>query len=122
MNHKIIFCILSLLFLNSCSKKKFDKTLWNSDFIDDKITYENRNEMLDDLLQNYKLEGKTISEIENILGKFDEHSFSDSANIIVIPVLVEWKGIDPYKYKYLNLNYSKKGVIDSVYVTEYVTK
>ena len=33
--------------------------------------------MLDDLLQNYKLEGKTISEIENIIGKFDEHSFSE---------------------------------------------
>lgn len=118
MKHRTFFILISFL-LFSCSKKKFDKKVWNSDFIDDKITYENRNEMLDDLLENHKLNGKKISEIENILGKLDEHNFSDSTNLIQIPVLVKWKGIDPYRYKYLNLRYNEKKIVDSVYVTEY---
>lgn len=119
MNKKLnIILILILFFTTSCIKKKFDKAVWNSDFVDDKITYENRNEMLDDLLNNYELKGKSISEIENILGKLDEHSFSDSTNLIEIPVLVKWRGIDPYKYKNLYLRYNSKKIIDSVYVTE----
>lgn len=75
--------------------------------------------MLDDLLENYKLKGKKISDIENIMGKFNEHDYSDSTNLIVLPVLVKWKGIAPYKYKYLNLRYNNKDIVDSVYITEY---
>ena len=121
MKQKSYFYILLLLLTISCNKKKFNKADWNSDFIDDKITYENRNEMLDDLLENHKLKGKSISDIENILGKLDEHNFSDSTNLIEIPVLVKWRGIDPYKYKYLNLKYNKNKIIDSVFVTEFKT-
>lgn len=119
MKQKIFFYILFLLFTTSCFKKKFDKKVWNSDSIDDIITYENRNEMLDDLLENYKLKGKSILEVENIMGKFDEHNFNDSTRTIEIQVLIKWRGIEPYKYKNLILRYNKNKIIDSVYVTEY---
>ena len=122
MKTRIFAYISILIFAISCTNKKFDKTIWNSDFTDDKLTYENRNEMLDDLLENYELKGKSISEVEKIMGKFDEHSFSDSTNLIEIPILVKWRGIDPYKYKYLKMEYNNNKIIDSVYVTEYITK
>lgn len=110
----LIVCFLTLF---SCAKK-FDKKVWNSDFIDDKITYENRNEILDDLLDNYQLKGKTVSGAEQIMGKFEKEDFVPNKNQIKIPVLVEWQGIDPSSYKYLILHYNQNRVIDSVYIVK----
>ena len=119
---KITLYILLLLMATSCHHKNFDKAIWNSKLVDDEITYENRYEMLDDLLENHQLKGKTIADVERIMGKFDEHDYSDQTNEIIIPILVEWQGIDPYKYKYLNLRYNSKNIIDSVYITAYKAK
>ncbi|MCB9201525.1 MAG: hypothetical protein H6604_00540 [Flavobacteriales bacterium] len=116
--------LITLIFIStSCSnKQKFDKKKWTSNYTDDIITYENRNEMLDDLLKNYTLKGKKINEIENILGKINDMNgaFNDSTNnVITFSVLVEWSGIEPYNYKHLHLHYNEQTIIDSIYITEY---
>lgn len=60
--------MLILLILVSCTEKNFDSKKWktwdvtNSDYI-------SRWDMVDDLIENYNLKGKTKIQIEEILGK-----------------------------------------------------
>ncbi|QOW09554.1 hypothetical protein Q73A0000_03825 [Kaistella flava (ex Peng et al. 2021)] len=113
------FLILLLSF--SCQKQiKFDKDLWNSDDTDDKISYDLRYEMLDDLLENYSLKGKNIQEIEKIIGKINEKGHDDqkTQDALIYTVLIKWRGIDPVHYKYLNLHFNKQKIIDSVFISE----
>ncbi|QOW09899.1 hypothetical protein Q73A0000_05760 [Kaistella flava (ex Peng et al. 2021)] len=113
--------VLILLLLLSCQKHiKFDKNLWNSDDTDDKISYDLRYEMLDDLLANYRLKGKNIQEIEKIIGKINEKGNDDqkTQDALIYTVLIKWRGIDPVQYKYLNLHFNKQKIIDSVFISE----
>jgi hypothetical protein len=120
MNRKFLILILSLL-LFSCKKEmKFDVNKWN-DF-EDNSTFEYRDAMLNDLLKNYHLKGRNISDMEKIFGPIDEHNFSDEKNLLIFEVLQKWCGIDPIYTKYLNLEFNQSGIIDSVYVTEYKRK
>ena len=100
--------------------RKFDKNLWNSDDTDDRISYDLRYEMLDDLLMNYNLKGKSIQEIEKILGKINEKGHDDqkTQDALIYTVLIKWRGIDPIQYKYLNLHFNDQQIIDSIFISE----
>ena len=118
---KFAFLFLFLITLFSCQKqRKFDKNLWNSDDTDDRISYDLRYEMLDDLLMNYNLKGKSIQEIEKILGKINEKGHDDqkTQDALIYTVLIKWRGIDPIQYKYLNLHFNDQQIIDSIFISE----
>ncbi len=113
----MIFRILQFLFLISicsCSgkKTKFDVKKWNDE--SDRGFFQNRNAMLDDLMTNYHLKGKTIKQITKLF-----HYYDSSNNLISFEVYQEWKGIDPSYTKYLNLKLNKNKIVDSVYISEY---
>jgi hypothetical protein len=110
----ILFLILIAVF--SCGREinemKFDVQKWNDE--SDRGYYNNRNAMLNDLMNNYHLKGKSVEEITNLF-----HFFDSANNIISMEVYQEWKGIDPVYTKFLNLNLNKNKIVDSVYITEY---
>ena len=107
--------------LISCKKEmKYDVNKWN-DF-EDSVTFEYRDAMLKDLLENYHIKGRNINDMEKIFGPIDEHNFSDEENRLCFVVLQKWSGIDPIYTKYLNISYNQNGIIDSVYVSEYSSK
>lgn len=105
--------LLILIIIFSCTKqRKFDVKKWNDE--SDRGEFHYRNEMLDDLMKNYHLKGKSIQEIKDLILFFDS-----SNNVIVFEVFQEWKGIDPSYTKYLNLRFNRNKIVDSVYITEY---
>ena len=91
---------------------KFDIEKWNDE--SDRGYYYNRNAMLDDLMNNYHLKGKTVDEITAMF-----HYFDSTDNNISFEVYQEWKGIDPSYTKYLNLRLNKNKIVDSVYIDEF---
>jgi len=97
---------------NGTNEMKFDSVNWNDE--SDRGEYHYRNAMLDDLIENYHLKGKTIDEITELFQYFDS-----TDNVISFKVYQEWKGIDPSYTKYLNLKLNKNKIVDSVYITEY---
>ena len=117
INRKLLLLIILPLILFSCRREmKFDVIKWN-DF-EDNATFEYRDAMLNDLLENYYLKGRSINEIEKIFGPINENNLMEEHNILYFEVLQKWRGIDPYYTKYLNMRYKNNGIIDSVYITE----
>lgn len=88
--------------------------MWNDD--SDRGLYENRNAMLDDLLENHQLKGMNLHELEELFGYIDSTSNRRKINF---EVYQEWDGIDPFYTKYLNLRLNKDRIVDSVYISEY---
>jgi hypothetical protein len=117
MKKKLLIFAFALIFFSCNGEMKFDSKKWN-DF-EDNNTFEYRNAMLNDLLNNYHLKGRNINEMGKIFGKIKENDFNKSENLLIFDVLQEWSGIEPVYNKYLNLKYNEKGIIDSVYITEY---
>lgn len=64
---KIAVLISFLLLFNSCQRGKFDKKEWAEK--DSSYTYPKRKYMLNDLLVNYQLKGKSYDQIVNLLGE-----------------------------------------------------
>lgn len=120
MNKSILLIIICSVLISCNKEMKYDVNKWNEN--EENITFENRNAMLNDLLQNYHLKGRNINEMETIFGPIDEHNFSDEENRLVFEVLRKWRGIDPIYTKYLNIRFNQKGIIDSVYITEFSPK
>lgn len=115
---KITYSFLIMIILLSCHKQmKFDKKSWNSDDIDDKINYELRYEMLGDLLTNYNLKGKSIQEIQELMGNTNEKGHDDqkTQDALIYTVLIKWRGIDPVYYKFSTIN---KSLIVYLYLKE----
>lgn len=114
IKYRIIFLIFFTI--GSCVKgtdeMKFNIEKWNDE--SDRGHFLNRNAMLDDLINNYHLKGKTVDQITHLFQYYDS-----SDNIISFEVYQEWKGIDPSYTKYLNLKLNKKKIVDSVYITEF---
>ena len=108
--------IIPLMFLSCSDRMKFDIKKWNDE--SDRGYFHYRNAMLDDLLENYHLKGKTIKELQSIFGYVDYDSTINQQNIS-FEVYQEWKGIDPSYTKYLVLRLSKNKTVDSVYFNEF---
>jgi hypothetical protein len=104
---KLIF-LLIISFLFSCSNHegKFNKERWNSE--EDRGYFEYRSQMLEDLLKNQKLKGKTVEELKKLFGNLE--NYDTLKNTITFTVLQEWSGIDPVytKYLVLKLDFNKK--------------
>jgi len=116
MKHTLLNIALIVL-LSGCSNgMKYDVSKWNDE--SDRATYEYRNAMLDDLLENHNPKGMNIRELEELFGYIDYDSTSTG---ISFEVYQEWEfiGIDPTYTKYLNLRLNKHKIVDSVYFTEY---
>jgi hypothetical protein len=74
--------------------------------------------MLDELMENYRLKGKTIGELEKLFG-FIDYDSTINQNKITFEVYQEWRGIDPSLTKYLVLRLNKSKIVDSIYTYEY---
>lgn len=115
---KQIGFLILIFFAVSCKPEmKFNREEWNSS--EDFITFENRDAMLNDLLENYSLKGKNREELEKIFGEMDGYGYDVDDSVISIEVLQKWQGIDAVYHKNLNLKFNKNGVVDSVYITEH---
>ncbi len=105
--------LLPCLFIISCTKK-FDKQRWE-DRTDDNFPPQYRAAMLKDLSENYKLKGKTVSEIENLLGRSD----GIENNRMYYNIKIEYSGVDPDYTKDLIFDFSKDSIITSYKVVEW---
>lgn len=111
----IILLIVSLLVSCSNQEEKFNKERWNSE--EDRGYYEYRNQMLGDLLNNYKLKGKTVEELNELFGNIEYYDTLN--NIISFEILQEWSGIDPVYTKYLILKLDKNKKVKSISFDEF---
>lgn len=117
MKTKIFRVLLISIILYSCNEHpKFDVKKWNDE--SDRDFFKNRNAMLEDLLDNYVLKGKSIKELEKIFGYIDYDSTINQKRIS-FEVYQEWRGIDPSLTKYLVLRLNKNKIVDSIYVYTY---
>ena len=65
---KFLYFSFLTLFISSCNRSHtFDKKNWSEHT--DLINYPNRKYMLDDLLKNYELKGKSYTQIIELLGQ-----------------------------------------------------
>jgi hypothetical protein len=104
---KFIFLLMfSIIFSCSNQPEKFNKEKWNSE--EDRDYFEYRSLMLEDLLKNQKLKGKTVEELKKLFGNLE--NYDTLKNTITFTVLQEWSGIDPIytKYLVLKLDFNKK--------------
>lgn len=83
---RTLFLLLIILTIQSCQKKvecikelKFDKSLWLKN--QQKDCYKDREKMLYNLLDNYKIKGLKYTEIEKLLGSTEIVSTSHSKYI-----------------------------------------
>ncbi len=114
---RVLQIVISSAFILSCSKNiKFDVNKWNDE--SDRGIYNYRNAMLDDLMENHRLKGKTIGELEKLFG-FVDYDSTINQNKITFEVYQEWRGIDPSLTKYLVLRLNKSKIVDSIYTYEY---
>lgn len=113
---KQIIIFLILFTICSCGRgtneMKFDVEKWNDE--SDRGYYNNRNAMLNDLMNNYQLKGKTVDELTELFLYFDSANY-----IISFEVYQKWKGMELSYTKYLNLRLNKNKVVDSVFITEF---
>lgn len=110
-----LFCIILLV---SCKQQmKYDVSKWNDE--SDRGSYEYRNAMLDDLLENHNPKGMNIQELEELFGYIDYDSTTNQ-DWVSFEVYQEWEfvGIDPTYTKHLVLKLNKNKVVDSVYTKE----
>lgn len=114
-NLKKFITIIVALSIQSCVfDTKFDKQRWE-DRTDNIFPPEHRAAMLKDLTENHKLKGKTISELENLLGRSD----GIENNHMYYEIIIEYSGVDPDYKKDLVFNFSKDSVITSFEIKEW---
>ncbi len=110
--------ILFVLFISSCSfnQEKYNKQKWN--LKDDVGYYSYRDPMLKDLLENHKLKGLNISELENLFGKIEIDSLNKKE--IVFNVVVDFgSDIDPVHTKNLIIILDKNSIAKDYKIIEW---
>ena len=108
---------LFILTLVSChTKQKFDKTKWAE--VADLMTFPNRKNMIDDLVQNYQLKGKTYQELTELLGR--PQSRLDSTLQVYYDIDIDYGfDIDPVYTKTLSIQFDKDTVVRKYEVQEW---
>ena len=111
---KYFLFIGTTLILNSCqSEQKFDKAKWAE--VADLMTFPNRKYMINDLIKNYQLKGKTYNEIIEFLGQ--PQSGMDFDHEVYYDIDVDYgSDIDPIYTKTLTLGFSKDSITQKVVV------
>lgn len=86
--------IIFILFFSSCSfnQEKYNKQKWN--LKDDVGYYSYREPMLKDLLENHKIKGLNITELEKLFGKIEIDSSNKKEVFFNVVVDFGWD-IDP---------------------------
>lgn len=111
----LLFAFVATIF--SCrQKQKFDKTQW--DEVADLMTFPNRKYMIDDLVQNYQLKGKTFSELVELLGPPQSKLDSTLEVFYDIDIDYGWD-IDPVYTKTLFIAFDKDTIVKSFAVQEW---
>lgn len=107
----IIFCMLPFF---SC-KQKFDRAAW-----DDKIDwdYPQRNDMVDDLINNHKLKGLSYKKLVAYLGPA-ERSMEDSTKVYYQVLMDFGWDIDPVHTKYLVFKLNKDSIVTDMKLEEW---
>lgn len=113
---RIFFCAIILIV--SCSQKKFNKADWNS-FRDG--YFDKREPILEDLVTNYRLKGKSIKQLRTLLGPYDlEVREVDNKLTIQMNVVTDFGwDIDPVYTKDLYLYLNKDSVVTSFEIKEH---
>ena len=109
LNVKILISFL-LFVLVSCQtqNEKFDRATWNKRT---DMFYDNRNKMIDDLMENHLHKGMTFKNVIEMLGNHENYSDLDS-NTIGYEIYVDYgSDIDPIETKTLLITFSKDSTI-----------
>ena len=103
--------------LFSCRiEKKFDKEKWVE--VADLMTFPNRKYMINDLVKNFQLKGKTYNEIIELLGQ--SQSDMNSEHQIFYDVDINYGfDIDPVYTKILLLQFDKDSIVKNFEVREW---
>jgi hypothetical protein len=111
----LLFIIITTNY--SCHpKQKFDKEKWAE--VAELMTFPNRKYMIDDLVQNYQLKGKTYHEIVELLGQPQSNLDSTLQVFYDIDVDYGWD-IDPVYSKTLTILFDKDTIVKSFEVQEW---
>ena len=115
---KAYFLLLSIaVTLFSCQRKeKFDKARWAE--VGDAMTFPNRKYMIDDLIQNHQLKGKTYHDLVKLLGQPQSEIDSTLQVFYDIDVDYGWD-IDPVYTKTLSIVFDKDTIVKSFEVQEW---
>ncbi|MEO5775708.1 MAG: hypothetical protein ABIQ27_02315 [Flavobacterium sp.] len=120
---RILFLLLTILMIQACQKKvecvtklKFDKSLWLKN--QQKDCYRDREKMLYDLLDNYKIKGLKYPEIVKLLGNAEIESTSHSKSIKYIVSTENDSTIEQNYYKELIIFLDRDSIAESVMVAK----
>jgi hypothetical protein len=114
---RILFLLVLFITISACHpKRKFEKERWAE--VADLMTFPNRKYMIDDLIHNYKLKGKTYYQIIRLLG--EPQSKLDSTFKIFYNIDVDYgNDIDPVYTKTLSITFNKENVVKKIEVYEW---
>ena len=111
-----LLLVFVVTFFSCQQKQKFDKTKWAE--VADLMTFPNRKYMIDDLVQNYQLKGKTYHELVELLGT--PQSKLDSTLQVYYDIDVDYSSdIDPVYTKTLSIQFDKDTVVRNYKVQEW---
>lgn len=114
---KILLLLAITVTIYSCQQKqKFEKTKWAE--VADLMTFPHRKYMIDDLVQNYQLKGKTYHELVELLGQPQSKLDSTLQVFYDIDVDYGWD-IDPVYTKTLSIVFDKDTIVKSFEVQEW---
>ena len=105
---KIILTLLICLIFSSCHNISFDSKEWIN-WEENESNMRLRLDMFDDLISNYNLIGKSLAEIELLLGKTDDNYLTD--NCILSYSLGPCRGLLGIDYGVLTLEIKNRKVI-----------
>jgi len=106
---KFLISAVFMVTITSCqTKQKFDKTKWTE--VADLMTFPNRKYMIEDLVHNYNLNGKTYHELIELLGP--PQSKLDSTLQVFYDIDINYgHDIDPVYTKTLSIQFDKDTVV-----------
>jgi hypothetical protein len=109
---------MSFLIISGCSKyEKFDKNKWNQK--NDLGYYDYRESMLEDVVKNYQLKGKSIQQLRNMFGELDIFSKKMGCQIQFNIITEFGANIDPIYSKDLIFKLNADSIIVDIQVTEF---
>ena len=116
INLKLINILFFMLLISCNSNVKFEKIGWNKK--GDLNSYPNREKMLNDLMENYKIQGLNYAELVNLLGEPENYS-DDDAGVIYYNIITDYgSNIDPVCVKNLKIKLDKNQKVERYIVEE----
>ena len=112
----LLFAVVIVTLFACRRKEKFDKRKWAE--VADLMTFPNRKYMIDDLVKNYHLKGKTYHQLVELLGS--PQSQLDSTLHVYYDIDVDYgSDIDPIYTKIISFDFSKDSVVTNYEVQEW---